>query len=290
MAQDNGGPVRDWRAEVDDLVARARRALDQVLPPVTTPPARIHEAMRYSALAGGKVLRPLLLMAAARCVGGPRAVTPAVERAAAAVELVHTYSLIHDDLPAMDDDDLRRGRPTLHRAFDEATAILAGDALQPLAFAWLAEAPFAPEVRVEMVDALARAAGPAGLVGGQQLDLDPAGVPSLEALLELEAMKTGALFLASVRLGALAAGVRPGGGGRLERFARRLGLLFQVTDDLLDAARGEPSSAVTLAGEEAARRLADRLAEEALGALDGYAGEAARRLRELVALVRNRRL
>ncbi|MDI3299163.1 MAG: polyprenyl synthetase family protein, partial [Bacillota bacterium] len=207
------------RAWVDAELARRLAGLE-----AEGTPGRLAEAIRYAVLGPGKRLRPVLcawvrdLLAepetggaggGGRSAPGARPAQDPVLAPACALELVHAYSLAHDDLPAMDDDDLRRGRPTLHRAFDEATAILAGDALQPLAFAWLAEAPFAPEVRVEMVDALARAAGPAGLVGGQQLDLDPAGVPSLEALLELEAMKTGALFLASVRLGALAAGVRP---------------------------------------------------------------------------------
>ncbi|MBX5463953.1 MAG: polyprenyl synthetase family protein [Clostridia bacterium] len=256
-------------------------------------PARLAEAVRYAVLGPGKRIRPILcawsrdLMAGAGRPGDRGAGDP-VLAPACALELVHAYSLVHDDLPAMDDDDLRRGRPTLHRAFDEATAILAGDALQPLAFAWLAGSAYPPAVRLEMVRELAEAAGPAGLVGGQQLDLDPRGPASLEALLELERRKTGALFLASVRLGALAAGAPREAWGPLERFARALGLLFQVTDDLLDAARGEPSSVVTLAGEKAARELADRLAEEAEAALAPLGGEAARRLQGLAAMVRHR--
>ncbi|MDI3317438.1 MAG: polyprenyl synthetase family protein [Bacillota bacterium] len=270
-------------------------------------PGRLAEAIRYAVLGPGKRIRPILAVWVRDLLleGGSQSPAPAgpgrgagapgrrdagdpLLGPACALELVHAYSLVHDDLPAMDDDDLRRGRPTLHRAFDEATAILAGDALQPLAFAWLAEAAFPPATRVEMMRALARAAGPAGLVGGQQLDLEPAGPGSLEALLELESMKTGALFLACVQVGALAAGSRAEAGSALGRFARQLGLLFQVTDDLLDAAKGEPSSVVTLAGAEEARRLADRLAGEALGALQAYRGEAAERLRRLVELVRNR--
>ncbi|GHD52272.1 farnesyl-diphosphate synthase [Marinobacter persicus] len=195
---------------------------------------RLQEAMRYSVLGGGKRIRPALCMAAARAMGDDmeKALVPAC-----AVELVHAYSLIHDDLPAMDDDNLRRGRPTTHIAFDEATAILAGDALQALAFDWLANNPAVPaDARLAMVQELARAAGHRGMVGGQAIDLESVG--KAITLAELETMhrhKTGALIEASVRMGALCATDRdPDRLDALTTCARALGLAFQVQDDLLD--------------------------------------------------------
>jgi geranylgeranyl diphosphate synthase type II len=195
---------------------------------------RLQEAMRYSVLGGGKRIRPALCLAAAKALGqsGDQALVPAC-----AIELIHAYSLIHDDLPAMDDDELRRGRPTTHIAFDEATAILAGDALQALAFGWLAEAPGLPgPTRLAMVQELATASGHRGMVGGQAIDLESVG--KTLALTQLETMhrhKTGALIEASVRIGAITApSVNDQTLASLTRYAKALGLAFQVQDDLLD--------------------------------------------------------
>ncbi|WP_273208042.1 (2E,6E)-farnesyl diphosphate synthase [Marinobacter subterrani] len=213
---------------------------------------RLQEAMRYSVLGGGKRIRPALCLATARALGhsGDQALIPAC-----AVELIHAYSLIHDDLPAMDDDELRRGRPTTHIAFDEATAILAGDALQALAFGWIAEAPGLSEsVRLAMVRELAGASGHRGMVGGQAIDLESVG--KTLALGQLETMhrhKTGALIEASVRIGAITApSVGEQALASLTHYAKALGLAFQVQDDLLDiegdtAVIGKPS------GSDAAR-------------------------------------
>ncbi|PHQ24661.1 (2E,6E)-farnesyl diphosphate synthase [Marinobacter guineae] len=235
---------------------------------------RLQEAMRYSVLGGGKRIRPALCLAAARALGqsGDQALIPAC-----AVELVHAYSLIHDDLPAMDDDELRRGRPTTHIAFDEATAILAGDALQALAFGWLAEAPGLSEsARLAMVQELAGASGHRGMVGGQAIDLESVG--KTLALSQLETMhrhKTGALIEASVRIGAITApSVSKQALASLTRYAKALGLAFQVQDDLLDiegdtevigkpqgsdAARSKPTYPALLGVAGAREHLADLL-------------------------------
>ncbi|SFR73575.1 farnesyl-diphosphate synthase [Marinobacter daqiaonensis] len=212
-------------------------ALSQRLPAESREPSRLHEAMRYSVLGGGKRIRPALSMAAAVAVGGrpEQALIPAC-----ALELIHAYSLIHDDLPAMDDDDLRRGRPTTHIEFDEATAILAGDALQAMAFDWLAsEESLDASTRLAMVQLLAKASGSAGMVGGQAIDLAAVGHRlTLEQLEQMHRCKTGALIEASVRMGVLSV---VGTGGRdmeqameLDRYAGAIGLAFQVRDDLLD--------------------------------------------------------
>lgn len=201
----------------------------------TAMPARLQEAMRYSVLGSGKRLRPLLVYATGSGFGADLA---NLDPAAGAVELIHCYSLVHDDLPAMDDDDLRRGQPTCHKAFDEATAILAGDALETLAFSVLTghDQPWAPENRLAAVKALAEAAGAAGMVGGQMLDIEAEDrLISLSELENLHRLKTGALIRASVHLGALAAGC----GDKalleqLDQFAALIGLAFQVQDDLLD--------------------------------------------------------
>ena len=217
--------LQAWRDRVDGTIAAA-------LPAADASPQRLHAAMRHAALDGGKRMRPLLVYATGTAFGCDAA---GLDAAAAAVELVHAYSLVHDDLPAMDDDALRRGKPTVHVAFDEATAILAGDALQSLAFELLAAAPLAAEARVSMLQELARAAGVHGMCGGQALDIAATGraIDAL-ALERLHRLKTGALLRASVRLGAIAADVDPGTRARLDRFADALGLAFQVRDDLLD--------------------------------------------------------
>ncbi|QNN46092.1 (2E,6E)-farnesyl diphosphate synthase [Thermomonas brevis] len=230
--------------------ARADAALERALPDPATSPQRLHAAMRHGVLNGGKRMRPLLVYATGAALGAPDA---ELDAAAAAVELVHCYSLVHDDLPAMDDDDLRRGQPTVHVAFDEATAILAGDALQTLAFETLAAAPQPPERRVAMLAELARASGVAGMCGGQALDIDATGrVIAPEQLERLHALKTGALLRCAVRLGALAGNATPEQSTQLDRYADALGLAFQIRDDLLDI-EGDAATLGKTAGKDAAQ-------------------------------------
>ena len=229
---------------------RAEAALERALPDPATAPRRLHAAMRHGVLNGGKRMRPLLVYATGTALGAREA---DLDAAAAAVELVHCYSLVHDDLPAMDDDDLRRGQPTVHVAFDEATAILAGDALQTLAFEALAAAPQAPAQRIAMLAELARASGVAGMCGGQALDIDATG--QAIALIELErlhALKTGALLRCAVRLGALAANATPAQAEQLDRYADALGLAYQVRDDLLDI-EGDAATLGKTAGKDIAQ-------------------------------------
>ena len=231
---------------------RSHAALDAALPPADEPPLRLHAAMRHAALLGGKRMRPLLVYATGTAFG---AGADALDAPALAVELVHAYSLVHDDLPAMDDDALRRGQPTVHVAFDEATAILAGDALQSLAFEVLSGAPCDAAARVDMLRELAAAAGSRGMCGGQALDIDATGARQrlrLDALERLHALKTGALLRASVRLGAIAAGVDAPARGWLDRFADALGLAFQIRDDLLDI-EGDSATLGKTAGKDAAQ-------------------------------------
>jgi len=226
------------RAEelLHDYQHRLDRALDHWLPPTSVEPAKLHEAMRYMTTAGGKRIRPALLYAAGRAVGTE---PDKLDGAACAVELIHTFSLVHDDLPAMDDDDLRRGRPTCHKVFGEAMALLAGDALQSLAFHILAHDNHigcAPEVRLKMVDVLAQATGSRGMAGGQAIDLESVGKNLTIAELEyMHIHKTGALIRASVLLGALS---RPGVNKKLleqlDHFGKCIGLAFQIQDDILD--------------------------------------------------------
>ena len=251
-------------------------------------PSRLMEAMRYSLFAGGKRFRPALVIGGCEAAGGtPEAALPA----ACAVEMIHTYSLIHDDLPAMDNDDLRRGRPTLHRAFDEATAILAGDTLLTIAFDALADSG-----KLEMVRELARAAGPAGMAGGQVLDMEAEkNPPDLTGLIRLHRMKTGALIRASVRLGAMAGGAGPETLTALTRYGEAVGLAFQITDDILDVA-GDPEKMGKASGRDAirqkttypgllgleeSRRRAGQSAREAVDALAGLTGQAVDALRSL---------
>lgn len=212
--------------------ARVEAKLEQSLPLTAHSPERLHAAMRHAVLGGGKRMRPLLVYAA----GGLFDVDEAtLDAPAAAVELIHAYSLVHDDLPAMDDDDLRRGRPTVHIAFDEATAILAGDALQTSAFDLLAHADADASLRLEWLQVLSRASGVAGMCGGQALDIDATGASqSLAALQRMHALKTGALIRAAVRMGAAAGGANNNELRHLDDFAAALGLAFQVRDDILD--------------------------------------------------------
>jgi farnesyl diphosphate synthase len=221
--------LEDWRLRVD-------AELDRWLPPAASVPTRLHAAQRYSVLGGGKRIRPALVYATAETLDLPPAL---VDGAACAVELIHSYSLVHDDLPAMDDDDLRRGRPTCHRAFDEATAILVGDSLQVLAFKLLATHPTLPAdpaVRVRLIELLADASGTAGMAGGQALDLAAeGGRPTLAEIETLHALKTGALIRASVLMAALCA--RRLDATELDalgRFGALVGLAFQIQDDILD--------------------------------------------------------
>ena len=231
--------------------ARADAALTAALPDPSASPQRLHAAMRHAVLLGGKRMRPLLVYATGTAFG---ATPDALDAPAVAVELIHAYSLVHDDLPAMDDDALRRGQPTVHVAFDEATAILAGDALQSLAFEVLAHAPVDAEARVAMLAELATASGVRGMCGGQALDIDATGgaMLQLDALQRLHAMKTGALLRSAVRLGAIAAHVDADSRQRLDVFADALGLAFQVRDDLLDV-EGDSASLGKTAGKDAAQ-------------------------------------
>ncbi len=214
-----------WAAALEDR-------LDRALPPAAAAPQRLHAAMRHAVLGGGKRMRALLVYASGALLDADEA---SLHAPALAVELVHAYSLVHDDLPAMDDDDLRRGKPTVHIAFDEATAILAGDALQTLAFEQLAMANAAATLRVDWLASLAQASGAAGMCGGQALDIDATGTQqSLDDLQRMHALKTGALIRAAVRMGALAGGADSAMLARLDEFATALGLAFQVRDDILD--------------------------------------------------------
>lgn len=275
-------------AFLDTCRARIDAALEQRLNHQEVASSQLREAMAYSVLGGGKRIRPALCLGAALCLGQPeqRALVPAC-----AVELIHAYSLIHDDLPAMDDDELRRGRPTTHIAFDEATAILAGDALQTLAFQWLAESPELPDsTRLAMIRELAHASGHKGMVGGQAIDLQAVGKTlSIEQLESMHRHKTGALIEASVRLGALTApDITAEQLTNLTTYASALGLAFQVQDDLLDiegdtavigkpqgsdAARAKPTYPALL-GIEGAREHLARLQDNALSSLDGFGPEA----------------
>jgi geranylgeranyl diphosphate synthase, type II len=284
----HGSSMNELQARVAAYQSRIESVLDRclALPDPGTP--RLREAMRYSVLGGGKRLRPILVYATGEAFGAELA---RLDTPAAAVELVHVYSLVHDDLPAMDDDDLRRGRPTCHRAFDEATAILVGDALQALAFAVLATSPSSPDsgsgegVQLEMIRILAHATGTRGMAGGQAIDL--AAVGRTLSLAELENMhrrKTGALIEASVLLGAKAAGLtRESELAALARFGAEIGLAFQIQDDILDvegdtevlgkstgadAAHAKPTYASTL-GLDAARGQARAHCDAAVQALAG---------------------
>jgi geranylgeranyl pyrophosphate synthase len=240
-------------ARIGSCRARVETVLERALQLPDAPAQRLCEAMRYSVLAGGKRLRPLLVYLTGEALGAPLAV---LDAPAAAVELIHVYSLVHDDLPAMDDDDLRRGRPTCHRAYDEATAILVGDALQALAFAVLANEPIpgvAAPARLEMVRILAAATGTGGMAGGQAVDLAAVGAElSVAAIESMHRRKTGALIQCSVLLGALAAGVDHGPmRAALEQFGADIGLAFQIQDDILDV-EGDPQLLGKSTGADAA--------------------------------------
>lgn len=263
---------------------------DAFLPVPDDTRARLVEAMRYATIGGGKRVRPLLLVSTAELYGVDRT---AALRAGAAVEAIHVYSLIHDDLPCMDDDDLRHGKPTLHRTFDEATAVLAGDALHALAFEILADSGTSsdPFVRSELIATLGTASGMNGMAGGQMMDMaaDEEGVEyDLRAITRLQQLKTGALLAASVEMGAILGKVAPEGRAHLRAYARDIGLAFQIADDLLDV-EGDAEKAgkalrkdeeqgkqtfVTLMGVEQAREQARALVDQAIAHLGSHGSEA----------------
>ncbi|MCY7355636.1 MAG: polyprenyl synthetase family protein [Lysobacter sp.] len=255
--------------------ARSEATLERILPPADESPQRLHAAMRHAALDGGKRMRPLLVYATGTAFGIDASKLDAL---GAAVELIHAYSLVHDDLPAMDDDRLRRGKPTVHVAYDDATAILAGDALQSLAFEPLVHSDFDDAIRIAMLRELAVAAGSRGMCGGQALDLAATGddssisAPQLE---RLHAMKTGVLLRASVRIGALGARVDAATTERLDRFADALGLAFQIRDDLLDV-EGDSVLLGKTVGKDAAQAKATFPALLGIGASRARLHELAR--------------
>ena len=281
-----------------DGAARLEAELERLLPPADTAPARLREAMRHALLGGGKRLRPRLVLLACRACGGDDDTALPV---AVAFEMIHAYSLVHDDLPAMDDDALRRGRPTVHVAFDEATAILAGDALLTRAFEIMATEPtlLAADRRARLLALAAGAAGAAGMIGGQMLDLAAEGQAlPLGPLRALHGMKTGALIAAAAVAGGVVAGAPPAAIDSLDRYGRALGLAFQIVDDILDETgtsarlgksagkdrRAGKSTFPALLGLEASRRAAREQAEEAHAALAplGPAADPLRRLADFV--------
>ncbi len=283
--------VEPFAAQLESWQARMESALAARLPPATTVPARLHEAMRYSVLGGGKRIRPALLFATAKTLG---LTEDEVEAAACAVELIHVYSLVHDDLPAMDDDDLRRGRPTCHKAFDEATAVLVGDALQPLAFQLLARDPALPAaaaIRLRLVDILSEASGTFGMAGGQAIDLAIEGQRvDIAQVEDLHARKTGAIIRASVMMAAACVPeLDERSCAALNEFASAIGLAFQIQDDLLDVLgdvstlgkatgadreRDKPTHPAII-GIEASQERVHLLHGQALAALDLFGARAA---------------
>ncbi len=287
-------PFDDW------MLANQRameNALDRYLPSTQMVPARLHEAMRYTALEGGKRIRPALVFAAGALFD---AEPELLARAASAVEMIHVYSLVHDDMPCMDDDALRRGKPTVHVKYDEATALLVGDALQAQSFAVLSEGQGDPVRILAMVRTLAAAAGSTGMCGGQAIDLASVGISlSLPELEQMHRLKTGALLRASVFLGALSGKVLTASDeAALNEYARAIGLAFQVVDDILDAtadsatlgktagkdAADNKPTYVSLLGLEASRALADKLLSDAVAAITPF-GEKADRLAQLANLI-----
>ncbi|MGH8141545.1 MAG: polyprenyl synthetase family protein [Steroidobacteraceae bacterium] len=299
------GPDGTLAVRIGEYRQRIERELERCLPLDDTATARLHEAMRYSVLGGGKRLRPVLVYLTGAAFGAPLA---RLDTPAAAVELIHAYSLIHDDLPCMDDDDLRRGRPSCHRAYDEGTAILAGDALQSLAFDVLAQSTNAvtdidAEQRVLMLATLAHAIGTEGMAGGQAIDLAAIGQPlSAPGLERMHRRKTGALIQASVELGAIAAGLgRDPALAALRTFGAEIGLAFQIQDDILDvtgetsvigkqqgadAALGKPTYP-SIFGLSDARTLAVQHLDAAIQSITPL-GASAQRLREFAVQVVNR--
>ncbi len=284
--------VESSRAILAEGLERIQRevdaAFDELLPMPEDTRARLVEAMRYAAIGGGKRVRPLLVASVAALYGVDREVAV---RTGCAVEAIHVYSLIHDDLPCMDDDDLRHGKPTLHRAYDEATAVLAGDSLHALAFEILADPAISgdPFVRAELVATLAGASGMNGMAGGQMMDMAAGSADyDLPTITRLQQLKTGALLAASVEMGAILGRVPPEGRGHLRAYARDIGLAFQIADDLLDHEGDEAKAGkalrkddeqgkqtfVTLMGAGKAREQARALVEQAIGHLGSHGSEA----------------
>ncbi len=290
-------PTDTFSAQLETWRVRTEGALAARLPRPDLVPARLHEAMRYSVLGGGKRIRPAFVFATARTLGLPE---DAVEAAACAIEMVHVYSLVHDDMPAMDDDDLRRGRPTCHKAYDEATALLVGDALQPLAFQLLAtdpKLPASPVIRLRLIDMLAQAIGTFGMAGGQAIDLAAEGMRlDINQVEDMHARKTGAVIRASVLMAAECA-VPPLEANlydALTRYATAVGLAFQIQDDLLDvlgdastlgkatgadSERAKPTHPAII-GVPASQQRVRLLHDEAIGALAPF-GDRADPLRSL---------
>jgi len=276
----------DFQHRADRYTDRVTKKLDAVLPQPGVEPRRLHEAMRYSVFNGGKRVRPLLVYATGECLGVPES---KLDAPAAAIELIHAFSLVHDDLPAMDDDDLRRGMPTVHRKYDEATAILAADALQPLAFSVLTDIDgVSTDQRIQLVKLVADACGSIGMTGGQSIDLRAEGQALDIAELEhMYALKTGALIHASVMsAGLLAEDMPPGRVAALDGFSRAIGLAFQIRDDLLDVEGqtdviGKPAGSDErlnkatypgLFGIEASRKRCDELLADGLRHLNAIDG------------------
>jgi len=271
------------------VCARMDAMFERLLAIPDAPNARLYAAIRHATIGGGKRLRPLLVLLSGRLLGVPEA---AALRAGLAVEAIHAHSLIHDDLPCMDDDDLRRGRPTVHKAFDEATAVLAGDSLLALAFEILADPETHPDaaIRSALVVSLSRAAGPAGMAGGQMIDIcAPALALDLAGVTQLQRLKTGALLAWSIEAGAILGRAPEAKRRRLASYAACLGLIFQIADDLLDC-EGEEAKAgkrigkdeaagkrtfVSLLGAEGARRKAEALCDEAIGHLAPFGADGA---------------
>lgn len=285
----------DWLTE---HAKRVEDVLDAEMPAQDDEPTRLHCAMRDAVLGGGKRVRAALVYAAgvaSQGGGDSKSIKASLDRAACAVELVHAYSLVHDDLPCMDDDVLRRGQPTLHVKYDEATAMLAGDALQPLAFELLAEMPIAPALVVQAVSVLTRASGSQGMAGGQAIDLSSVGKTlTRDELQVMHSMKTGAMLEASVALGGIVAGASSAVRSALDTYAEAMGLAFQVVDDILDVtadtqvlgktagkdAQEDKPTYVSLMGLDGAREFAQALHQDALTAIAPL-GAQANRLVEL---------
>ena len=283
MTTQGRGDLAAFGQQLTQWQTRMEQALASRLPRADEIPTRLHEAMRYSVLGGGKRIRPALVFATGRTLG---LADEQVEAAACAIELVHVYSLVHDDLPAMDDDDLRRGRPTCHKAYDEATAVLVGDALQPLAFQLLArdpQLPADPAIRLKLIDLLAEASGTFGMAGGQAIDLSVQGQAiGITEVEQMHARKTGALIKVSVMMAAACVPTLSAAlADNLSRFATAIGVAFQIQDDLLDvlgdvstlgkatgadSARAKPTYPAVI-GVAASQQRMQRLHDEALEAL-----------------------
>lgn len=280
----------------------ADEALERLIPPATERPSSIHQAMRHSVFAGGKRIRPILCMEAGRAVGGN--LTHGIEELGAALEMLHTYSLIHDDLPALDNDDLRRGRPTCHKVFGEATAILAGDALQTQAYEVLSRLHCSAEARVRIIEAIAQGTGTVnGMIGGQVVDLEAERTrPDVETLEYIHRSKTAALITASVVSGGIYAGGAPNQVEKLRRYGQSIGLAFQIVDDILDVTQtseqlgktagkdvaSEKATYPSLLGIEKSREKAAALLSSASKALDVF-GSRGESLQELAAFLVERK-